>query len=750
MRRAVPLALCLLAITASPAAAQRSEPLPVGIGSALGEGAEAAIDLDPNEELLRALAGPQATVHHDASRFDGVGRVSVVSRARFRGTGTPLERTVALVHRFRGVLGLPPDGGFVLESERDLHGLHVVRLAMTFEGLPVMGTVVVSRFLPDGSMDHLAVAEVPRALAFGERRLRTSRDAETAVSALLGQSIRALSSTAVWLPMFHELVPAWRVEVVGAIETEREALLLDARTGAPLLRMPRLAHAMGTVFPHNPVTDDDVTTDVELTDLTGSGLSGRYARTISCNAMGRGCSPTAYATPDGSGDFLFAPDEGAFDDPFAEVNAYHHVNVAARYFRERHGFTWSCGASTSMEVLVNYSQAAGVAYDNAAYSPGGGGDCGFLLFGQGASGDFAWDADVVYHEYGHAVTDALTAIFGFRDDNLGISYEPLAINEGASDYWAGTIQGDGAIAESFSEGPLGGGHGSLRVIDNELRCPEDLIGEGHFDGRLFAGMVWDTRVAAGDEAADAILYAAMGTYLSNVSLAEAASGFHDAAQSLVDAGTLPATALTAVDAAIAGHTLTDCRRIVPLDGMATRTGYSGSDSFTPALGRSIAPNHYRIEVPVDATAVRIQVTPLTVAGEFTLHFRAGTPIRVSSSVTSSFQQALGRGGIATIDASSALPLPRCQTLYVAVQVDDLRTAGQSLYTVQAFVDRSGDPSASCPELPPDAGPTVADAGVDAGPMVTSPGCGCRAAARADGLSWMGALLAGLVLWRRRR
>lgn len=733
-----------LALFVPRARAQEAEPVP------FGGPADLLPPLEPNEALLRTMAGDGAIVVRGEE-----GTVRRVMGARLRGGGTPGERAVSLVERFAELFGFGDGATFRVSAEHDTHGLHTVRLVRVVAGLEVLGSAASVRFLPDGAIDFVSVSPSPIALASGERRLTTRASAEAAVRASMGQTVEVLGATPALFPLFSELVPVWSVDVRGATETSLATLLLDARSGTLLLRIPRLLDATGTVFARNAVSDMDMTTDVTLTDLTGARLTGRYVRVASCNAQsGTGCAPVGNATPDAEGNFLYAPVEGSFEDAFAEVNAYYHGNLAAAFFRTAHGFTWRCGASSTMEVLVNYSDGPGALYDNAAYSPGGGSGCGFLLFGEGSSGDFAWDADVVYHEYGHAVTDALTDILGFSSNNLGVSYLPLAINEGTSDYWAGTLQGDGAIAESFGGAlAVGGGHGSLRVIDNMLTCPSDLVGEGHFDGRLFAAMVWDVREAVGAEDADATLYATLPTLLSDVSLADAAAAYRATAMARIAAGSADAALLTAVDAAIAARGLADCDRVVPLDDGVLRQGYSGTESITGSIGRSIAPNHYRIDIPADATGLTLRINRQTFAGDFTLHLRAGTPVRVASRIISSYNAPLGSGGDLVLGEGSEFALPRCQTLYIAVQVNDLTRAGQSLFGLQAFLTRSGDPSATCPASP-DAGVVGGDAGVatDGGVAPTAGGCGCVASGRSSSRPFVLSLglLVALVLRRRAR
>ena len=732
-------ALLVLALALGLVAPARAQTVP---------GAPSAPLAPPSDVMLQRLAGGGAEL---VRRPDGT--VRAVIGARIEGSGPPGPRAVELLERFAPVFGLPSGARFEVVRELDAHGLHVVRLAQRVVGLRVLGTQAVVRMLPDGAIEHVAVSPAPAAVAPGTPRIADASAAEAAVIAALPSGFRALGAEPFLFGLDDELVPVWAVSAATPIETSLELVLLDARDGEVIVRIPRLLDARGNVFERNPRSDMNVTTEVELTDLTGTGLIGRYVRVSSCDAQaGTGCAGASYAEPDAMGDFLYPPQTGrAYDDAFAEVNAYHHINRVAGYFRAAHGFTWTCGPSTTLPVLVNYTEAPATPYDNAAYSPGGS-SCGLLLFGEGNSGDFAYDADVAYHEYGHAVTDALTDILGFSNNTLGVSYLPLAINEGTSDYWAATLQGDPNVAESFSDGSSLGSTGSLRVIENDLRCPNDLIGEGHFDGRIHAAVVWDLRVALGAEEADRILYASLPTYLSDVDLSAAASAMRATAVTLAEMGMVDASAPAVLDGIIEARGLVDCERIVPLDDEMTRRGYSGTESITGSIGRRIAPNHYRIDVPADATELRLFIGRLTFSGSYTLHVRPEVPVRVASRIVSSYSAPIGNRGELVLSASSDYVLPRCATLYVAVQVDDLTTAGQSLYNISAAMTRSGDPGATCPTAP-DAGSGGADAGsaaADAGAMAASSGCGCRAGRAASPGLPLAVLLAGWIARRLRR
>lgn len=738
MRSADRLALALLPVlasawAASPGAAQLVPDEPGDLLAA------------PGAARLLDVAGPRARVVRSED-----GYVRILYGAHVEGVGEPAARAVALVRRFASELGLPAAAELEVLAERTVHGFTVVHLGRLEAGLRVRDAGAVVRFLADGAVDLVVATPGARRLAPGaavvsdaEARAIAGRDGADVVEAHA-----ELFSTE------DGLVPVHAVVTSRGPETSLAEALIDARDGHVILARPLAIDALGTVFARNRTSDMNVTTDVELTDLTSATtLTGTYFDALNCAATSTGCTGVR-SLADASGDFLFPPEPGSYTDPFAEVSAYHHASRIAAYFRAEHGFTWTCSGMTQMQLWVNYTERPMVAYDNAAFSPGFRGRCGVLLFGQGVTGDFAWDGDVVYHEFGHAVTDQITDISGFTSDTLGLSYEPLGVNEGASDYWAAVLQGDGAIAESFSGAGGIGAHGSLRVIDEDLTCPGSLIGEGHEDGRLWAGLGWQVRGVIGEAAADALFFATMASTDTAPTLSDIALLYRATAMGMVTMGALDAAGLAAVDAEIAERGLEGCRRIVPLDDLREHRGYSGTEFLTGSIGRKIAPVHFSIAVPVDATALSISIARLTFAGRYRLHLRAGGPIRVASRITSSWAVDVGPSGTVALDATTPLALPRCDTLYVGVEVLDLDTAGQSLFSIQAMMEVSGDPAAECPAIPDAGPPPMPDAGApDAGPSPATGGsCGCAAAGVSEGRSAFASalLLAALAALAARR
>ncbi|HJL19268.1 MAG TPA: hypothetical protein RMH99_26625 [Sandaracinaceae bacterium LLY-WYZ-13_1] len=716
---ALGVAAWLLA-AASPAAAQTTRPSapPAGPAAPSGLAAHAA----PGSHLSRADDGRIRRAWGLSIPVEGV---DAGARAR------------AFVARYRAELALAPGARLALSRVLEAHGRTVVRLSRIAAGGPVVGGSVVVRLGgPDRDVvDYVSLAGVALPASGAPRRI----GARGAARAALAADERALTVRAASLAWGGALIPVWVVDAAGPRRSRRRRVIVDGRDGATLAARPLQLDATGRVYERDPTSDEGETTDVELPSLTSrERLTGRHFRVESCNAGERGCDPTQLAEADAAGDFLYEPSEPDFEDPFVEVHAYYHANRVASYFREAHDFTWTCDASSVMRVFVNFTERAMQPFDNAAYSPSSGSECGFMLFGQGSERDFAYDADVVYHEFGHAMVDGTAGLGFFVVDPLGVSYEPGAINEGTADYFAATLSGDPRMAEYFMGSGAGAGEGALRRLDNDLVCPNDLVGESHFDGRIWAALGWDLREAIGVEKTDALFFATVSALDMVPSLADATETLYATADAMLADGALTPDDRAAVDEAVAGRGLEGCERVAPLDDGTPRLAYSGQPELTGTAGGSIAPVHYSIEIPPDATALRLRIERLSFSGEYRIFTREGAPIRFVASrrppVLASGEHAPDDDGLVVIDRSSEPPLPRCETLYVAVVTEDLRTAGAALYQVSAELERSGldEPCGA-----PDAGTAPSgDGGVpDGGSDGSEPGgggCGCRAAPASGG------------------
>jgi len=644
---------------------------------------------------------------------------------------------------------------------RDAHGLTMVRFGRALHladgSLPVRDASVIVALDGAGNVRFVVDHSGPRELAPGQLPV-ASNDA-LALEAAFGddtEGVQLLEQREVALNLGGELLRVRELDLARA-HHERFRVYLDA--GGVLVAHTQIVHALGRVYEPNPVLADEMTSDVELFNLTSARfLTGRYVRASSCDPDGSSCNPVQRAEADAEGDFLFDPVEPAFDDEFVEVNAYHHTDTIAAYFRDTHGLEWSCCDSSSIiDVITNYFETNGTGYSNAFFSPPqcSRGVCATLAFGQGANKDFGYDGDVIYHEYGHGIVDVTSSFTIFKLNRLrGVYYDPGSLNEATADYFAATVADDPNLADYFSGSGLGAGEGSLRELDGDLRCPDDLFGEVHQDGVIWGQALWSIREALGQDKADELVFAWLNAAPEDADFAEATEILIATAEALP---ALESADIEAVRGELERRGLVDCEPLVTLEDEVDYIGFSGVGAFTGSLGGGVAPIYYRVDVPADATSLSIEMSRLTITGRWDLYFRVDEPPQYQTGRTPPVIHDFAVPGFSevTFDESSELPLPRCGAVYFAIVSTDLMSRGESVYSVSADLETSGDPAAECPEPPaPDMGSADGGVGGDGsmeGDDGGDDGCGCRVVApRSEGSGALWLLAFGLLVAQRRR
>jgi hypothetical protein len=264
---------------------------------------------------------------------------------------------------------------------------------------------------------------------------------------------------------------------------------------------------VGSVFLPNPVADlqDQSLTDqndsdaavparayhdVTLTNLDGSGfLQGDWAN-IRSETGNPAYSPT--------NTFRYTRSQ----DEFEQVMAYYWITKAQTYIQSLgFGGTRRPINKESQDVRINqWGLDNSFSWDKHD----------ILRFGKGGVDD-AEDAEVILHEYGHAMMDSQQTPFGY-----GASIEAGSIGEGFADYWAVTVS---TIVAPTPDAPCVADWDStsytsrvphcLRRVDTNLHYPADLNGEVHHDGMIWSRSLWDIRNALGSTTADTIILQAM-------------------------------------------------------------------------------------------------------------------------------------------------------------------------------------------------------------------------------------------------
>jgi len=372
-----------------------------------------------------------------------------------------------------------------------------VRLEVLRQGLPVFFSSVVIQVDAEGRIRR-TVAHLPRASVVVDEHPADCLDAARRWAE--DHHLEPGDPVAGWLETRDgALTPVVRIDVRAAGEALPTAIYLDARSS-------QVAHAEplvdqfeppAAVYVENPVTTPQplIVHLADLDDLRLQRLNGRYARVEQCVDV-VDCAQTAPgASPDIRGHFLFGPDLApySFHDPFAEVNAYHNISAISRWARESFGWNGEFDGHTWIWVKV------GLAVYNAYFFQGSGDIPPQITFGQDTI-DFAYDADVAFHEFGHAINRSSWSHPWYFADRFGMDTSPFGIEEGLADIWAETHAGDPVMNAYVTR---------ARTADNDLTCPADLHAEGHMEARIVSGFGWDVRERVGREAWDHTVYRAL-------------------------------------------------------------------------------------------------------------------------------------------------------------------------------------------------------------------------------------------------
>lgn len=546
----------------------------------------------------------------------------------------------------------PPELGSVdpssLHVERSTSpraGGALVKLRQEHLGLPVIGGSVAVRVDAVGRVRWSASRA--RAMPPGLTAAPSLSAADAIARAAGGRSAgldAAEHARLVWLAM--PLAPvrlAWMVRL-PADWSRREALraFVDAETGAILRRENLLRHASPTanVFEISPVETPELTevtlstlpdgaTRLENADLLATSCIDTDACEYSYGILLHVCSLSVLAETNVDGNFTdYTYDsDTAVADPFSEVQAFYHATTVYARARELGGF--GSLLASPLQVVVNYRDSAfvrdgdcvGSVYtgndglppvENAMFAPGGdlffqnlGSDS--IVFGQGAHTDWAYDGDVVYHEFGHAVmfTVAPDLVSEFVDE-WGYNTMPGALHEGYADLMTVFVTDDPAIGSYAGTGAPP--NQPIRDLTaSTTRCPEDLTGEPHDDSRVITGAMWAAREAVADtpearEAFFAALFTAQQAFGATETFESAA------ALSLAEIEVAMGADKAAEVEAILGNRLgPDCARRI-LDGAVTKdamylvgTWAAGTADHVPG------PFQFRYTLDEWADEIRVEV-----------------------------------------------------------------------------------------------------------------------------------------------
>jgi hypothetical protein len=395
-----------------------------------------------------------------------------------------------------------------LRAERTLHsmmGIHRWYQQM-YGGYPVLGAYYAQHL--DAAGHLLAVADgrlsVNGTLAEATIKPATARS-------VAGAETSAAAELTV-LPGHARLV--WAVYSADGYRS-----LVDASTGALIRRDlavkelgSRADTGTGKVFDPNPVVtlQDESLTDEKDTDYPAL-QPAYYIRTLT-HLDGSGFLRGDFADVKGTTSRAKEKDlnfiYGRHDDRFEQTMSYYDVNGAQEYIQ-----TLGFDDVNNEPQNVKADQFGG---DNSFYSP----HQDMIKFGKGGVDD-AEDAEVIWHEYGHAIQDSQVPGFGEGHD-------AGSIGEGFGDYWAVTMSqpvSNGfdlpCVADWDSTSYIPEVPHCLRRTDLDLTV-DDENGRIHHDGQIWSRALWDINLNLGRDEANTIILEAQFFFAPDTSFRDAA------------------------------------------------------------------------------------------------------------------------------------------------------------------------------------------------------------------------------------
>ncbi|WP_329383152.1 M4 family metallopeptidase [Streptomyces sp. NBC_01351] len=305
-----------------------------------------------------------------------------------------------------------------------------------------------------------------------------------------------------------------------AAATATVALALAAPASASPAA-PAASFPQGRVFMVNPVQSSGDQTLADAKDSAGAVPASAYATAALRNldASGGLSGKWAHVRSDtgASAKTASAASYDRHDDRFEQVMAYFWVNEAQEYLQGLGFGTELPGANDRAQpVRINQWGA-----DNSFFTD----KKDEIRFGKGGVDD-AEDAEVIVHEYGHAVHEAQVPGFG-------TSVEAGAIGEAFGDYLAVEVgsaavarygwvrTADEACVADWDSVPYSEAPHCLRRIDGS-KVYADRVGQVHADGQIWSRALFDIRGALGARTADRIIVNAQFGFAPDTSFTDAA------------------------------------------------------------------------------------------------------------------------------------------------------------------------------------------------------------------------------------
>jgi hypothetical protein len=376
------------------------------------------------------------------------------------------------------------------------HGGAVVVASEHVGKVPVWGAQLALRIDPHGRLRQVIGVSLPK---------ETELPPEAAVS----------DRTLRWWPVDGRL-ELGRVETHGpATDGTAERRLVRLSDGHILTRQPAAEAGLVDIegWPENPIsTPTTQSYSVALIDADPIVLETAENRVVQCGYVDGKCAIEIGPTADDPAEFATPPPgvedaeaHAALGDPWSAPQAMHYVERASAKFQS---WGWDPDVwdvvdcewqgvppeECKFHVYVNVLRAG---EDGPARYDGANARDGRMFLGQGKYGDTAFDMQLVAHELTHHVSQGYGSA-----EMTEAEYEWdfwrndwVAINEGSADLMARFATESDELFQYFRN-YLGVYQGPLkRDVSIPFRCPENITGEVHMEGRIWASAWHDVHLA---------------------------------------------------------------------------------------------------------------------------------------------------------------------------------------------------------------------------------------------------------------
>ncbi|MDP8209066.1 MAG: carboxypeptidase regulatory-like domain-containing protein [Candidatus Electryonea clarkiae] len=395
----------------------------------------------------------------------------------------------------------------LIAVKRSPGGTHV-HLQQTINGIPVYQGYFNVSFDKDNYINMLTANPIPGLSLKSTIPVLTMQDATDLTRSFLSGQGPDLAEPQGELVAYKDEAGmshlAWSIHLTSMDPLGDWEVLWDATDGSRLEVVDHAKYHDGTglIFNPDPLTtaeeeyggdyvdnndgDNDALNDerieVTLNDISFEDglyyLSGPYVEISDFEQPD--IDPVTSDDPD---NFIFTRSESGLED----VNVYYHIDLAQRHLQQL-GFDDIQNAP--IEVDPHGLNGA----DNSHYL----GQLNAIAFGEGGIDD-AEDADIIYHEYGHAIqADQIPNLGGGHMRDMG---------EGFCDYWAGTFSdrisdyNDTWFANWDGHNPFWNG----RVLDYFGTFPDNWNNDIYNNGQIWSSCLWNIREDIGADEADAVI-----------------------------------------------------------------------------------------------------------------------------------------------------------------------------------------------------------------------------------------------------